>query len=231
MLVVVAGRNDGEARDLAERWAPWGAAVLTCEDLSTAGWRYHPHDPAGSEAVVEGRTVGAGEISGVLTRLPCVPEGELRRVAAEERAYAAAEMTAFLRSWLAGISCPVLNRPVSTCLSGPGWRRERQAHVAALLGIPVRPVTWSVDPGSDVAEEGPSTPDVTVTVVGDRCLGTADGTLAGHARRLAEAASVGLLAVRFHETNGGFELHSADPWAEVSSPGVADAVLEHFLGG
>lgn len=230
MLVVVAGRNDEEARGLAERWAPWGGAVLTCEDLTTAGWRYRPDGPEVSRAVIDGRPVAASDIAGVLTRLPYVPEGELtRRIAREDRAYAAAEMTAFLRSWLAGLRCPVLNRPTSTCLSAPGWRREQTVFVAAQLGIPVQPVTWRLDPGSGIVEERPGPPDTTVTVVGARCLGTADGTLAEHARRLAGAAGVDLLAVRFDETEAGFELHGVDPWADISSPEVADAVLEHFL--
>ena len=230
MLVVVAGQDDGEARELAGRWAPWDAAVLTCEDLSTAGWRYFPDDPEGSAAMIAGRSVAAGEITGVLTRLMHVSEPELRRIAREDRAYAAAEMTAFLRSWLSGLRCPVLNRPTSTCLSAPGWRREQTAYVAAQLGIPVQPVTWRLEPGSGVVEEQPSPPDVTVAVVGARCLGSAaDGALAAQARRLAWAAGVDLLAVRFSETETGFELHGVDPWADVSSPEIADAILEHFL--
>lgn len=230
MLVVVAGHDDGEARELAGRWAPWDAAVLTCDDLSTEGWRYFPDDPEGSEAMIGGRSVVVGEITGVLTRLPHVSEPELRRIAREDRAYAAAEMSAFLRSWLAGLRCPVLNRPTSTCLSAPDWRREQTAYVAAQLGIPVQPVTWRLEPGSGVVEEQPSPPDVTVTLVGARCLGrAADDALADQARRLAWATGVDLLAVRFNETEAGFELHSADPWADVSSPEIADAILEHFL--
>jgi hypothetical protein len=51
VLVIVAGRHDKAAKDLVERWAPWGAAVLTCEDLSVAGWRYSLDSPEDSIAV------------------------------------------------------------------------------------------------------------------------------------------------------------------------------------
>lgn len=228
MLVVVAGRHDREARDLAGRWAPYGAAVLTCEDLAVAGWRHLLDDPDASGVVIDGRAVAAREITGVLTRLSYVPERELRRIVPEDRSYVAAEMTAFLYSWLAGLRCPVLNRPAPTCLSGPSWCHEQWVYTAARLGIPVEPVTWRLDYEAGRPEEDITPPGTTVTVVGSRCLGASDGTLAARARRLAGVAGVDLLAVHFRETEDGFRLHSADPWADISSPEVADAMLEHF---
>jgi hypothetical protein len=228
VLVVVAGRCDEKARELAGRWAPYGAAVLTCEDLSVAGWRHLLDDPGASEVVIDGRAVAAREITGVLTRLSYVPERELRRIVLEDRSYVAAEMTAFLYSWLAGLRCPVLNRPALTCLSGPGWRHEQWVYTAARLGIPVEPVTWRFDYEAGLPEEDVTPPDTIVTVVGGRCPGASDGTLAAQARRLAGISGVDLLAVRFREMEDGFRLHSADPWADISSPEVADAMLEHF---
>jgi hypothetical protein len=228
VLVVVAGRHEKKARDLADRWTPWGGAVLTPEDLSVAGWQHLLGNPEDSEVVIDGQVVTAREITGVLTRLPYIPERELRRIAREDRAYVAAEMTAFLRSWLSGLRCPVLNRPTPTCLAGPGWRREQWVYAAAQLGIPVQPVAWHLDFEAGAPEDKSSPPDVTVTVVGARCLGTADDALATQARRLAGAAGADLLAVHFSEAEAGFGLHSADPWANISSPEVADAVLEHF---
>jgi hypothetical protein len=236
VLVIVTSHRDEEARWVADRWAAHDARLLTCEDLSLAGWRHQPGAPADSTAVIGGMPVPVPKITGVLTRRPRIFEWEPIRTVRGDRAYVAAEMTAFLRSWLADLECPVLNRPASTCLSGPGWRREQWAYTAARLGIPVQPVTYHLDPGSDITEENLSPPeenlsppDVTVTVVGAMCLGTADNALAGHARRLAAAAGVDLLAVRFGKTVGGFHLHDADPWPAISSPEVADAILEHVL--
>jgi hypothetical protein len=42
---------------------------------------------------------------------------------------------------------------------------------------------------------------------------------------------VDLLAARFGEAKDDFELLDADPGADVSSPGVADAVLEYLGEG
>lgn len=228
MLVLVAGHHDKTARDLAALWAPWGATILTCGDLSVAGWRHLLNDPEDSEVVIDGQTVAAREIMGVLTRLPCVPEGELRRVVPEDRAYVAVEMTSFLLSWLAGLRCPVLNRPTPTCLTGPGWRHEQWVYAGAHLRIPVEPVVWNLNCEAGLPEGKSAPADTTVTVVGRRCLGTADSMLVAYARRLARAAGVDLLAVRFIKTEAGFRLHGADPWVDISLPEVTDAILEHF---
>jgi len=102
-----------------------------------AGWRQSLGGVDGDAAVVEGKRVPQKEITGVLTRLPCVFEQELVDITPDDRRYVAAEMTAFLLFWLSRLKCPVLNRPTPTCLSGPYWRREKWIHVAARVGIPV----------------------------------------------------------------------------------------------
>ena len=231
MLVVVARRSDQKARDLATRWAPYGGAVLTCEDLSVAGWRQLLGGHETSMVVIGGQVVEARRIAGVLTLLPYVTEGELVRIAGEDRPYVASEMTAFLHFWLSGLLCPVLNRPTPVCLTGPGWRREQWVYVAARLGIPVETVAWRLDRAAGVPEkENSSAPGMTVTMVGSRCLGSADGTLVSYVRRLSRAAGVEMLSVDFRETETGFRLYNArSSWADISSPEVADAILEYFL--
>jgi hypothetical protein len=224
VLVVVASRLDEGARTLADRWTE--GRVLTCEDLSVAGWRHRPGGT--STAVVGGEVIPAAEIEGVLTRRSRVLEWEPDHIVPADRAYVAAEMTAFLRSWLSGLGCPVLNRPVSTCLSGPGWCREQWVRTAARLGIPVRPVRWRLGASAGVPEDEPAT---TATVVGERCLGAADRASAAWALRLARAAGVDLLAARFGEAEAGFELLDADPWPDVSSPEVADAIHKYLSEG
>jgi len=107
MLVVVASHYDEAARSLVDRWANQEARLLTCEDLSVVGWRYSMSGKdevssslLDSTAVVDGQVVGVEEISGVLTRLPCVFEQELLHIVPDDRAYIASEMNAFLISWL-----------------------------------------------------------------------------------------------------------------------------------
>ena len=226
MLVVVGSRLDEGADMLADRGGD--VRVLTCEDLSVAGWRHFPGAPGSSTVVVGGEVVCAAGIGGVLTRRPRVFEWEPGHIVPGDRAYVATEMTAFLRSWLSGLGCPVLNRPVSTSLSGPGWCREEWIRAAARLGIPVRPARWSIGSRVTVPEDEPS---FTVTVVGERYLGAADRASAGWALDLARASGVELLAVRFAEADTGIELLDADPWADVRSPEVADAILEYLGEG
>lgn len=228
MLVIVAGSRDEKSRELAERWASRDAAVLTPRDLSMAGWRYSPGSIGRSVAMIGGRAVAAREITGVLTRLPHVPEWEPTWIHREDRAYVAAEMTAFLRSWLSSLECPVLNPPTTNCLSGPGWQQEHVAYTAAGLGIPVRPVEWRIEPSADISEDEPALAGVEVTVVGDECAGSPDQTLSGWTRSLARAARVDLLAARFEESEEGPRLCGADPWPDVASSEVADTMLAYF---
>ena len=234
MLLVVAGRHDGVAKALVDRWAGHGAALLTADDLSAAGWR-HPLGGAqratAATAVAGGRVVAGHAITGVLTRRPYVAEQELGHIVPADRAYVAAEMTAFLLSWLSGLACPVLNRPTASCLAGPNWWPEQWVHLAARLGMPVRPVRRHValGAGGAVAAAGPQ--PITVTVVGDRCFGPVDAALAAQARRLAGAAGAEMLAVRFSGGEAGADFLGADPWPDVAAPAIADAVLDYLRAG
>ena len=226
MLVVVASRLDEGAAKLARRRDD--VRLLSCEDLSVAGWRHMSGASETSTAVVGGEVVPAAEIEGILVRRSRVLDWEPGRIAPKDRDYAAAEMTAFLRSWLSGLGCRVLNRPSATSLSGPGWCREEWVQMAARLGIPARPARWSLDPPGAAPEDEPA---FTATVVGGRCLGAPDRVIGQRALRLARAAGVDLLAARFGETNGDVELLDADPWADVCEPEVADAILEYLGEG
>jgi hypothetical protein len=227
MFLIVASERDGAARVLAERGAARGAVLVTSRDLSAAGWRDGLGRGTRGAAVVNGRAVSARRVAGVLTRLAAVDERELTHIAPADRGYVAHEMTAFLASWLSGLSCPVLNRPSPACLAGPPWRRERWIHEAARLHIAVRPVRRAVTPG---AIEPPAAAGAggTVTIVGERCFGPVDPTLARAARRLARAAGVDLAAVHFTSARRGARLLGADVWPDVASPEIGEAVLDYL---
>jgi hypothetical protein len=64
-------------------------------------------------------------------------------------------------------------------------------------------------------------------VVGDQCVGNADGTLRRYARYLAEAADVGLLTVRFIDDSLGLRFADANPWPPLDDA-VGAAVLAHM---
>ena len=226
MLVILSGMSDPIARSLVAYWSMHDCRLLTPADLSRSGWRHYIGAEGPSTAVVGGLTLNISDIDGVVTRLPCVLEHELIRIAKTDRSYAAAEMTAFLTCWLSHLKCPVLNPPTATCLAGPGWREERWAYEAALLGISV-----ATAPNHTCGAPPVDLQPVTVTVVGPRYLGQVPPLLAVQARKLADAAGVELLSVTFSGRHPGAAFLHADPWPDLSSRPVANAVLGYLLGG
>jgi hypothetical protein len=192
------------------------------------GWRYFPDDPDRSTAVASGRKISQRQISGVLVRLPYISEAELPHIASTDRSYVAAEMGAFLLSWLSALPCPILNRPTPTCLAGPYWRQPQWLYAAAELGIPACTTVASAG-----ALESPLsdywTPRITVTVVGEQCFGTEDERLMTQTRSLAAAAGADLLAVHFLQQNGVARFLGVDLVPDVSCPAVADSIRSYLL--
>jgi hypothetical protein len=233
MIVILASRWDSTANAMAASWAHRSAGVLTPQDLCAAGWVQHL-GAAGSDpippnmAVVQRRVIAQQEITGVLTRLPCVTDGEIVEIAAHDRVYAAAEMTSFLMFWLSQLQCPVLNPPTPMCLSGPYWRAEQWTHIAARAGIPVQATcrdthpAWRPDPSS--------APLTSVTVVGRRIFGEADSDLLDNTRHLAELANVPLLTVRFSGAERGAAFVGADTFPPLDDGDLRDAVLDYLCG-
>ena len=237
MIVVVAGRSDAAAAALVKSWPSERGRLLTCDDLATAGWRITAGDPAGSRAVVQGDLVPTHQIAGVLTRLSAVTEVELPMIVAEDRGYAAAEMTAFLGYWLTWLPCPVLNRPGAAGLCAPGWRAEQWLLIAHQLGIAAQPRRRQVPAfeSGPAQPNGPGTPApdelLAVTVVGERCIGSPNADLAGQARALAGAAGVQLLTVVFGRTGSAWTFLDAHPWADVYQDEIASAIDDYFPVG
>ena len=102
-------------------------------------WERNNTGVGDARAIIGGRSVVTVEITGVLTRLTHIWEQELVQIVAEDRRYVVAEMSAFLMSWLSALDCPVLNRPVPGCLSGPSWRPEQWAAAATRADMRVAP--------------------------------------------------------------------------------------------
>jgi hypothetical protein len=232
VIVVVGSRHDEAAREIVSRWAAHDAALLSCEDLSAAGWRHLLFDPSRSRAVVSGRVVPERDIRGVIVRRPWILEQELVHIAADDREYVAAEMNAFLVSWLSHLSCRVLNRPAGASLCGPNWRRQQWALAAGMAGMIVGPMRWEVPvadrPGADLGTIE-STKPTRLVVLGDQCIGAYDEGIGQAARRLALIAGTDLLSVELSNGGTAARFLDANPMPGIGEPAVADAVLGYLL--
>jgi hypothetical protein len=138
------------------------------------------------------------------------------------RTYVAAELTAFLLAWLTAQSCPVLNRPTACCLAGPNWRPEQWTQAAARLGIPAQ--TRRCVPTENTHAN--SVEALEVIAVGERCFGCDDSMLRDSTLKLAQAAGVDLIAVRFSVDRSRFL--SASVWPSLTDPAVLEAVRQRL---
>lgn len=225
MIVVLASRFDTAARDLVHRWPSGGARLLTADDLTTAGWQWLDGAQDNGRAIVSGQLVNCKAIRGVLTRRPAILPQELTAIAEADRAYVAAEITAFLTAWLSSLTCPVVNRPRGGCLSGPNWTIERWLMTAARLGINVRPSRRTV-PAQAPSGGLMSDERIRVTVVGSEIIGIDDQPRANATRLLAQAAGVELLDAYFQ----GRELIGATCSPDLSDPSIFEALTRRFNG-
>jgi hypothetical protein len=158
---------------------------------------------------VSGNVVPLSSIRGVLVRRPAIFSVELAHIAQEDREYVAAEMSSFLLYWLSALRCPVFNVPTPGCLSGPDWCASQWTHAAARAGLRARPIRTSIPacpalptgPSGEAADERVIDP-IDVTVVGERCFGAPDETIATCARSLACTAGVRFLCIRFDVGRG-----------------------------
>ena len=136
MILVIAGRQTARAlrrlRGRAARPRNDGAVtVLDPAGLSVPGWTYDPADPDSGRIVIDGQAGHAAGLTAVITALDAVAPGDVPHVRIADRAFVAAEMTAFLRGWLATLACPVVDPPTTLALSGPGADRAVWSAAAA----------------------------------------------------------------------------------------------------
>lgn len=175
-----------------------------------------------------GLTVRAEDLRGVLNRMVGVPQAALGPLAPIDRDYVAEELQAALVSWLAGLACPVLNRPTPGFLCGPwrppsGWR-----WLAARVGLPARP--WRLASWDEPEPPDPAERRVALVVAGEVAGPVPDG-LAPGCVALAEAAGATLLGVVFASgADGAWRVDDATPLPELrhGGRGALEALLRAF---
>lgn len=228
MLLVLANAWDPRGEALRQAWESADARLVTPADLSQAGWSFEPSAPETACAVIDRQRVPVKDIAGICVLMPAVSESDLPHIAAADRSYVAAEMTAFLSAWLSSLPCSTVNPPAPGCLCGPNWRPERWIHLAARLELPTRMATRCA--GAPDPRPLPGESAQTVVVAAGGTFGEVDRAAAEWAARLADAAATRLLSVHIgHDADGAFVL-GADIWADVSRPGVPDALLGELTG-
>jgi hypothetical protein len=218
MILLILGRGArrrfGLARDADQR--SYGVTVLEPSGLSVPGWAHDPESPREDRLVLDGEVLPAGRLTAVITALDAVEPFDLPHVQAADRGFIASEMTAFLRSWLQALTCPVFDYPTALALSGNAGDPVAWSRAATALGVPDRQATPS-----------PRTATQAVTVVAGRIVGVAPAPTAAIALSLAQAANV--TAVRLTLTNDADRpaLCTAAPWWHTSGPPALRAMLVH----
>lgn len=219
MIVALAHRHDSGARGWAERHRAQGVRLLTAADLSSPGWNHRPVGSGATESfVASGEVFHTSFVEHAVSFLAHVQPEELFHLRGEDRGYAAREMTAFLRSWLASLRCPVSNpiEPNGT-LAGPLWRRERWLALARRHGLVVATARRHWPPRAATA----GAPEARLTVVGEELVGNCSSATASAARTLSKAAKAPLLAVGLIDG----QVSSISTVVDPSEPAVGAAVM------
>ena len=221
MILLILPRGARRQLGLAPPGAPAGRAVALLEPsgLSTPDWAHDPDRPREDRLVLDGEIIPARRLTAVITALDAVAPADLPHVRAGDRCFVASEMTAFLRSWLQTLACPVLDTPTALALSGAAGDRATWSRATALLAIADRQATAV-----------PVTRTRAVTVVGGRVVGPAPAPAAATALSLVRAAGVTAARLRLTDDVHAPALCEAAPWWHTPSPAALGALLAHARG-
>jgi hypothetical protein len=218
VILIVASRHDTAARVMAQKFEH--AAVITAADLSEPGWRFESGHASASVAMVGNQPISAHAITCVINRLPWISPSELVHIVIEDRAYVAAEMSAFLIAWLTELPCPVYNRPSAMCISGPGWQPAQWIYAAAAAGLKTKCVEMP-----SVLDDGVAT-DFSTRVVAVLNGVNLNGPheLSSGLLKLAQLAKVNVFTAHFVERGNDLFFHSVNEMPDVTQKDL----FEHF---
>jgi hypothetical protein len=228
MLLVLCSHADTAAHAFVKRFAGYGVRTLTCANVSREGWKLAIRGKDGAAqvellAAIEGKRVHQEEIAGVITRLGYVSEHQLGHIVADDRAYVASEMHAFLFAFLEALPCRVVNPPSLGCLYGPNLRAVQWRQLARELGIAVEQDLRPLSAGSK------SYPSIDVTLIGERAIGNPPPSVLRSTQRLARRAGIPYLTARYADLHGALCFVGVDTYPNIESEEIACALLDSFL--
>ena len=225
-MLVLAGRDDDPARMLVDRLGE-AAVAVDPQDLSRPGWTY-ARNPSRRTGVWRRGPFGADDLTAVIVLIPAVQPAHLTHVRGGDRDYVAAEMTAFLRAWLTGLPCPVVNPPTATCLSGPALTAHQWVGLCAALSVPAQPAQLTV-PAAPGDRPTPAAYRVTVCRGTITATGPCSAVLLEHGRRLAAQVGAEWLAVTFDGGHDQAAVCQVQTWPDLADPNTRETLV-HALG-
>jgi hypothetical protein len=214
--LIITSAADAASEDLAASWAPADVRCVRAADFCAPGWSHFVAAPGRSGSIaIAGSVIPEQEVTGVLTRTPWISGYELPQIDEADRDFVASEVSALLLSWLASRRCPVINRPMPSCLAGPPWGRLQWLAAAAAAGLRL--------PTVEIAKLGDAA--VIVTVVGRECFGEAAPELRASSLRLAALAQVELLDVHFDRAEADASFAGVNLFPPLDDLGVRHALF------
>jgi hypothetical protein len=221
MILLILGRGGRRTLGLAHNDVPGDCEVTVLEPsgLSMPGWTHDPETPREDRLVAGGEYYRAGRLTAVITALDAVERFDLPHVRTEDRDFVASEMTAFLRSWLRTLDCPVLDPPTTLALSGAASDRAVWSKATAALAV-----------ADQLAIPVPRMRTHAVTVVAGKVIGPAPEPAATTALSLAQAASVTAARLTLTDDARDPALCDATPWWHAPSRPALRALLAYARG-
>ena len=215
MIVILCHPDDSAAVWLAAKMRELVAGsveLVTVEELVYSRrivYRLGHAGSTGSIALADGRTLRPETITGLVNRVSYLPTQHFARAVSADRAYAEAELHAFLLAWINGVAGRVVNPPAAAALAGGTLPLPALIHYAAMAGLPTEVFRASAAQQDDAIHPLPTTH---LAVVFDgRVFGTLlPRTLQDGCRRLAALIGTPLLQVAFNRSRErGFRFVSA----------------------
>jgi len=206
MIVILCHPGDVSALWLARSMRELDAAVelVTVEELVYSRRIVHrlsDSGDSGSIVLADGRTLRPEMIAGLVNRVSYVPTQHFANALPSDRAYAEAELSAFLLAWINGVAGRVINPPLPFALGGAAFTLPALMHFAAMAGLPTWGYRASAEPRDD--PRPPPPPTHAAVVFDGRTYGTLlPRVLLDGCRRFAALTGASLLQVQFRQYAG-----------------------------